>query len=82
MLLSMVPVLDTDGQHLMYHVHRYATLVLLVLTMWHGYITTLAKPGGLTAILLGRVSRSWARRYHPLWGAGEGEPAPSEAQPD
>ena len=82
MLLSMVPVLDTDGQHLMYHVHRYATLVLLVLTMWHGYITTLAKPGGLTAILLGRVSRSWARRYHPLWGGGEGEPAPSEAQPD
>ncbi len=82
MLLSMVPVLDTYGQHLMYHVHRYAALVLVITTIWHGYITTAAKPGGLSAILWGRVSRSWARRYHPIWGSGEGEPARAETQPD
>ncbi|HUU93485.1 MAG TPA: cytochrome b/b6 domain-containing protein [Phycisphaerae bacterium] len=82
MLLSMIPLLDTDGQHLMYHVHRYSTLILVVLTLWHAYITTLAKPGGLTAILWGRVSRSWARRYHPLWGGGEGKPPQGDPQPD
>lgn len=82
MLLSMITLLGTDGQHLMYHVHRYSTLVLVILTLWHGYATSVAKRGGVGAILSGRVSRSWARRYHPLWGGGRGEPQQAGTQPD
>jgi len=73
MLLSMVPLLDTAGQHLMYDLHRYATLVLVMITIWHAYATTLAKPGGLGAIASGYVGRGWVKRYHPLWGAGSGQ---------
>jgi formate dehydrogenase subunit gamma len=70
MLLSMIPWLGTAGQVLMYETHRYSTLVLLILTIWHAYMTAIAKRGGLTAILSGYVSASWAERYHPLWGEG------------
>jgi len=69
MLLSMIPVLGTGGQALMYDVHRWSTLVLVLATLWHAYVT-LAKPGALTAILTGRVSAAWVKRFHPLWGAG------------
>lgn len=72
MLLSMVPLLGQYGQHLMYHVHRYSTLVLVIATIWHAYVTTLAKPGGLGAIVWGRASSAWVRRYHPLWGPHAG----------
>jgi formate dehydrogenase subunit gamma len=83
MLLSMMPVFGTAGQHLMYDLHRWAGLILLVATLWHAYATTAAKPGGLTAILRGRVTKAWAERYHPLWGAraAEAEP-PAEAEPE
>lgn len=73
MLLSMIPLLGQAWQHLMYHTHRYSTLVLVILTIWHAYMTTLAKPGGLGAILSGFVSSAWAKRYHPLWGSGAGQ---------
>jgi len=69
MLLSMVTVFGTEGQELMLLVHRAAAIALVVFTIWHAYGTTLVKPGGLTAILWGRVSTGWARRFHPLWGA-------------
>jgi formate dehydrogenase subunit gamma len=68
MLLSMMPLLGQAGQHLMYDVHRWSTLALVVLVIWHAYMTTLAKPGGLGAILFGYVSAAWAKRFHPLWG--------------
>ena len=76
MLLSMIPLLGTGGQRLMYHLHRYSTLVLVVITIWHAYVTTLAKPGGLGAIVSGFVSSAWAKRYHPLWGRSEGQGQP------
>jgi len=75
MLLSMVPVFGTAGQYLMYDLHRYAALVLMIMTIWHAYATTLIKPGGLTAILRGRVTSGWADLYHPLWGGRSEEPA-------
>lgn len=81
MLLSMVPILGTAGQYLMYDLHRYAALVLMIMTMWHAYATTLMKPGGLTAILRGRVSSGWAKRYHPLWG-GRSEAAEATSEPE
>lgn len=76
MLLSMVPLLGTDGQYLMYHTHRYSTLVLVVMTIWHGYITTLAKPGTLGALISGYVSSAWVKRYHPLWRRDAGQAQP------
>jgi formate dehydrogenase subunit gamma len=66
MLLSMIKVLGQPGQAFMYEVHRWSTLVLVAATIWHAYTSTLAKPGGLTAILLGRVTSGWVKRYHPL----------------
>jgi len=80
MLLSMVPIFGTAGQHVMYDLHRYAALVLMIATIWHAYATTLMKPGGLTAILRGRVSSGWAERYHPLWG-GRSEAAETASEP-
>jgi formate dehydrogenase subunit gamma len=71
MLLSMIKVLGTSGQVLMYEVHRWSTLVLVAATIWHAYITTLAKPGGFGAMLFGKVTAGWVKRYHPLWGAAE-----------
>jgi formate dehydrogenase gamma subunit len=68
MLLSMIPVLGTAGQALMYEAHRYSTLVLVMITIWHAYATTLAKPGTFGALLSGYVSGAWAKRYHPMWG--------------
>jgi formate dehydrogenase subunit gamma len=82
MLLSMVPLFGTAGQHLMYDIHRYAALVLMVLTLWHAYITTLAKPGGLTAVLRGRVTSGWARLYHPLWGGASEETGEAAEESD
>ncbi len=77
MLLSMIPWLDTDGQTFMYDAHRYVTLALVVATIWHAYATTLAKPGGLGAIISGYVSSAWAKRFHPLWGSRSREGQPS-----
>ncbi len=82
MLLSMLPLFGTAGQHLMYDIHRYAALVLMVLTLWHAYVTTLAKPGGLTAILRGRVTGGWAQTYHPLWGGRSDETAEATSDTD
>jgi formate dehydrogenase subunit gamma len=68
MLLSMIPLLGTAGQALMYEAHRYSTLVLVMITIWHAYATTLAKPGTFGALVSGYVSAAWAKRYHPMWG--------------
>ncbi len=67
MMLSMVDLLGSAGQLWMYEAHRWTALVLLATTILHIYRSVLAKPGGLVAIARGRVSRAWARRYHPAW---------------
>ena len=77
MLLSMTSLFGTTGQALLYDVHRWSALVLVIATIWHAYMTTLAKPGAIGALLSGRVSRAWAERYHPLWGRAADRP-PSE----
>jgi len=76
-LLSMTTLFGTAGQALLYDVHRWSSLVLVIATIWHAYMTTLAKPGALGALLSGRVSRAWAERYHPLWGRNPKTPKPS-----
>jgi formate dehydrogenase subunit gamma len=72
MLLSMINLFGTSGQALMYTLHRWATLVLLVATVWHVYATTLAKPGTLGSLVSGFVGGGWVERFHPLWGKGAG----------
>jgi formate dehydrogenase subunit gamma len=75
MLLSMTSLFGTTGQALLYDVHRWSALVLVIATIWHAYATTLAKPGALGALLSGRVSRAWAERYHPLWNPTSDPPS-------
>jgi formate dehydrogenase subunit gamma len=67
MLLSMIPLFGTACQALMYDVHRWSTLVLVVATIWHAYATVLAKPGTLGSLVSGFVSAAWADRFHPQW---------------
>jgi formate dehydrogenase gamma subunit len=67
MMLSMVPLFGTTGQQVLYEIHRYSALVLVMATIGHTYRTTLAKPGTWRALLWGRVSAKWAKHYHALW---------------
>ena len=76
MLLSMISLFGTAGQTLMYTVHRWSTLTLLVGTIWHAYATVLAKPGTLGALVSGYVSAAWADRFHPLWGKSAAQEPP------
>lgn len=75
-LLAMTNLLDTAGQTLMYEVHRYASLILVILVIAHAYATTLAKPGTWRALVSGYVSSAWAKRHHPLWDHGAGPDRP------
>jgi formate dehydrogenase subunit gamma len=76
MLLSMIKLFDTTGQALMYEVHRWSALALVVGTLWHLYAMWLAKPGTLWALVGGRVTAAWAERFHPLWGKSAGPNPP------
>jgi formate dehydrogenase subunit gamma len=67
MMLSMVPVFGTYGQAVLYEVHRYAALLVVMATTVHAYRTTLAKPGTFGALLGGRVSAKWAKYHHAIW---------------
>lgn len=64
---SMVPLLGTGGQILMYEIHRYTGLALLIVTIVLTYWSTAARPGAWQGLFGGRVGRQWARRYHPDW---------------
>lgn len=71
--LSMLDWFGTEGQELLYEVHRWAALVLAVVVVEHAYFTGLVKRGGLWSMVGGTVSREWARRYHPQWPPPETE---------
>ena len=64
MLLSMVPLFGTDGQELMLLIHRWAALLLLMLTIFHGYRTVVGKPGGWSCLITGHVSEEWMNRHY------------------
>lgn len=63
----MTPVLDPFGQEILYCVHRGAALLFVMVAIAHLYLGTLANPGTLGAMLLGRVSPEWADKHHPDW---------------
>ena len=64
---ALVGVRSTAGQEVLYEVHRWAALVLTIVTILHAYATTLGKPGTYRSMISGKVSREWASRYHPDW---------------
>ena len=78
MICSMIPVLGTAGQALMYTVHRWWTLGLVVATIWHAYATVLAKPGTLGSLVSGYVGSVVGRPFPPPLGPG---PRPGPAAP-
>ncbi len=66
-LIRMAPIFDASGQATALTVHRYAALFLALSIVVHFYLGTLANPGTIRAMLLGRVGRAWVRRHHPVW---------------
>jgi len=66
---SMVPLFGTNGQELLFEIHRYAGLVLLMATIVHMYNCTLARPGAWLSLLTGQVRLNWAKRYHSVWAS-------------
>jgi formate dehydrogenase subunit gamma len=66
-LMTMLPLFGTDGLERLESVHRWTGLVLTALLLVHLYVTLLAKPGSWRGVVTGRVTRSWAERYHSRW---------------
>jgi formate dehydrogenase gamma subunit len=66
MTLSMMPILDQDWLVLMYEIHRYAALLLLLAMVKHTYWTMLVRKSW-SAMISGKVGEEWAKRYHSLW---------------
>jgi formate dehydrogenase subunit gamma len=67
MMAVTVSVFGQEAVLVLYAVHRYGALCLLIAVILHTYTTVLAKPGTWRAILSGHVSGNWARYYHGLW---------------
>jgi len=63
----MAPVFGDTIQEVIYQVHRYGTLLFVMSVVVHLYLGTLANPGTVWSIILGRVSVEWAAHHHPLW---------------
>jgi len=63
----MYPVFGETGQEILYQVHRYAALLLVMGVVAHLYLGTLANPGTLWAMISGYVSSEWAAHHHPNW---------------
>jgi len=63
----LMPLFDVAGQAALYELHRSGALLLVLLSVVHLYVATLANPGTLTAMVLGKVSTDWAKYHHPLW---------------
>lgn len=53
-------------------VHAVAALVTIGGFIVHLYMGIAVVPGGLSAIVHGRVTREWAAHHHPLWFARVG----------
>lgn len=50
-------------------VHAVAALVTIGVFIIHLYMGLAVVPGGLNAIIHGKVTEDWARSHHPLWYA-------------
>ncbi len=63
----MFPVFGPVGHELLYQVHRYSALLLIMAVLGHAYLGTFANPGTVRAMILGRVSPAWAEHHHSVW---------------
>jgi formate dehydrogenase subunit gamma len=61
-------------------VHGVAALITIGAIIVHIYMGVAVVPGGLAAIVGGRVSEQWARHHHPLWA--QSAAAPPEGRHD
>ena len=61
------PVFGEAGQAVVFDIHRYSALALVLAVIAHFYLGTLANPGTFWAMISGRVGPGWARRHHPIW---------------
>jgi formate dehydrogenase subunit gamma len=64
---SMLPLAGTDGQVLLYEIHRWSALLLAMAAILQAYNRALARPGARLVWLTGSVRLNWAKRYHQLW---------------
>jgi len=63
----MFPLAGDGYQALCFNLHRYSSLALVLAVIGHLYLGTLANPGTLRAVILGKVGTRWARHHHPQW---------------
>ena len=67
-VLNMYPIFSSkSGMHLLFQIHRYSTLILLIAMLKSAYWALLFKPGRWSSLIAGRVSAGWAKRHHSLW---------------
>jgi len=66
-LERMFPVAGPAAHDVVYQVHRYSTLGLMMAIIAHAYLGTLANPGTIGVVIRGRVSAEWARAHHAVW---------------
>lgn len=69
-VLCMLKLFGTDGQEMLYEIHRYCSLLLTIVVLKHAYLTTLAAGSAFRSMIWGKVSPDWAKRYHPDWVHG------------
>jgi formate dehydrogenase subunit gamma len=63
----MFPVIFSSCQEIIYLIHRYSSLLLVIFVIVHIYLGTLANPGTWQVLLTGKVSARWAYLHHSLW---------------
>jgi len=63
----LYPIFGSAGQAVVFDIHRYSALVLVLAVITHFYLGTLANPGTLWAMISGDVGSNWAKRHHPIW---------------
>ncbi len=65
--LRMFSVIFSGCQDIIYLVHRYSSLLLVIFVIVHIYLGTLANPGTWQVLVTGKVSARWTYLHHPLW---------------
>ncbi len=72
-ITGLIDIFSSDGslRLAMHSLHAIAAFILIMMVMVHVYLGVLANPGTLRGIFEGKVSKSWARKHHPLWKTEE-----------
>ncbi len=79
--VRMYPLFDAGIQDMVLYVHRYCALLFGAMIIVHVYLGTIASPGTLRSMLLGKVSPEWAKQHHPIWFERAQIAPPTEMEP-